>query len=200
MADVAETIEESGRRIGSHAWVEARLFEIVGRWSGTVPEPRARALFASQSHHHAWHAELWHDLLPALPHVATDAFVAPAAGDAALISALEELDAGGDVRDGAASAGGGTGGRDGGAEGPGAAGNAGGEDDGRLVTLGRLTVLYRRVLPELAARYADHLARTTPVTDGPAIRVLRLVTADIEADTAEGEALIEALGGPHPPA
>ena len=30
MADVAETIEESGRRIGHHAWVEARLFEVVG--------------------------------------------------------------------------------------------------------------------------------------------------------------------------
>ena len=30
MADVAETIEESGRRIGRHSWVEARLFEIVG--------------------------------------------------------------------------------------------------------------------------------------------------------------------------
>jgi hypothetical protein len=176
MADVAETIEESGRRIGSHAWVEARLFEVVGRWSGTVPEPRARALFARQSHHHAWHAEMWHDLLPALPHLPTDELVAPTEGDAALVAALEEPDApaGGD-----------------------GAGEQG--EDGRLATLGRLTALYRRVLPELAARYADHLARTTPVTDGPTIRVLRLVTADIEADTAEGEALIEALGGPHPP-
>ena len=92
MPDVAETIEESGRRIGHHAWVEMQLFEILGRWSGTVPEPRAQALFASQSHHHAWHAEMWHVLLPALPHLPTADLVAPTEGDAALVASLTALD------------------------------------------------------------------------------------------------------------
>ncbi len=34
--DDSQTIEESGRRIGGHAWVEMRLFEKLGRWSGVV--------------------------------------------------------------------------------------------------------------------------------------------------------------------
>ncbi len=92
MADVAETIEQSGRRIGHHVWVEMRLFETVGRWSGTVPEPRARALFARQSHHHAWHAELWHALLPALPHLAPSQLVAPDEADAEIVATLTSLD------------------------------------------------------------------------------------------------------------
>jgi len=92
MPDVAETIDESGRRIGHHAWVEMRLFETLGRWSGSVREPRARALFASQSHHHAWHAEMWHGLLPALPHLPTSDLVTPTDDDAALVATLTALD------------------------------------------------------------------------------------------------------------
>mgnify|MGYP003403007899 CR=1 FL=1 len=69
MADVAETIDESGRRIGHHAWIEMRLFETVGAWVASVSEPEVKALLAAQSHHHAWHAELWHGLLPGLPHM-----------------------------------------------------------------------------------------------------------------------------------
>ena len=64
MGDVAETIEESGRRIGQRAWVEARLFETLGAWSAAVADPRARARLAAQSHHHAWHAELFDRVLP----------------------------------------------------------------------------------------------------------------------------------------
>jgi len=92
MADVAETIEESGRRIGHHAWVEARLFEIVGRWAGTVAEPRSQALFARQSAHHGWHVELWHCLLPALPHLAATQLVASEGADAERVATLAALD------------------------------------------------------------------------------------------------------------
>jgi hypothetical protein len=96
MADLAETIDESGRRIGHHAWVEMRLFETLGQWSGSVPEPRAKALLASQSHHHAWHAELWHALLPALPHLPAADLVAPAEDDAEVVASLAALDDAGD--------------------------------------------------------------------------------------------------------
>jgi hypothetical protein len=92
MATTAETIEQSGRRIGGHAWVEMRLFETLGRWSGVVDEPRARVVLAAASRRHAWHAELWTGLLPGLPHLATADLVAPGDGAAALVAALEDLD------------------------------------------------------------------------------------------------------------
>jgi hypothetical protein len=92
MAHVTETIERSGQRIGRHAWIEMRLFEVLGRWSGTVVDSRARALFARQSHHHAWHAELWHDLLPALPHLPASGLVVPDEASAELAATLGELD------------------------------------------------------------------------------------------------------------
>jgi hypothetical protein len=92
MATTAETIEETGRRIGGHAWVEMRLFETLGRWSGVVDEPRARVLLAAASRHHAWHAELWMGLLPGLPHLPAADLVAPGDGAAAMVAALEDLD------------------------------------------------------------------------------------------------------------
>jgi hypothetical protein len=159
MADVAESIEASGRHIGHHAWVEMRLFETLGRWSGTVSDPRARALLAAQSHHHAWHAELWHALLPALPHLPAADLVAPSEATSELVATLAELD-----------------------EAPAPA------DD-----VSRLAAIYRVALPRVTAAYRDHLARTTPVTDGPTIRALGLVLADLDADTRAGLDLLAAL-------
>jgi hypothetical protein len=159
MASVAETLEQSAWRVGRHAWVEMRLFEILGRWSGTVAQPRARALLASHSHHHAWHAELWNGLLPAVPHLAVAELVAPDEADAALIAGLDALD---EV----------------------------GTDDADP----RLRAVYREALPHLVRTYSGHLDLTTPVTDGPTIRVLRLVLADLDRDRTAGDELIDALG------
>ncbi len=78
MIRVAETIEQSGRRIGQHAWIEMRLFEAIGAWVTSVPELEVKAVLAAQSHHHAWHAELWHGLLPSIPDLRTADLVAPA--------------------------------------------------------------------------------------------------------------------------
>ena len=207
MADVAETIEESGRRIGRHAWVEARLFEIVGSWAGTVAEPRSRALFARQSAHHAWHVELWHGLLPALPHLADNQLVGPDGTDAEMVASLAAFDdrsgtagtaeigdvgvAAGTADTGDAKVAAGTG--DAGVEpgGPEGSAPAGAAD--------RLVALYRRVLPARLAAYDDHLAHTSPVADGPTMRVLRLVRTDLAEDILAGEALIEALGPPPGP-
>jgi hypothetical protein len=161
---VAETIEQSARRIGHHAWVEMRLFELLGRWSGTVPEPRAQALFASHSRHHAWHTELWHSLLPVVPHLAAVDLVAPDEADAALIASLEALDEG---------------------DAPG--------------TARQLTAVYREVLPHLDRSLRAHLDVATPVTDGPTMRVLRMVLADIDQDRVAGDQLIEALGAAEAP-
>jgi hypothetical protein len=44
--------------------VETRLFEMLGSWVATVPEPGAKVVLARHAHHHAWHAELWRERLP----------------------------------------------------------------------------------------------------------------------------------------
>lgn len=167
MADVAESIEESGRRIGHHAWVETRLFELLGRWSATAPDPRTRALLASQSRHHAWHVELWHSLLPALPHLPATSLVVPDEAGAALIASIEPFVTPADEAR------------------PSSAG-----DEGSARALDGLEALYHDALPRLIAAYTDHLDHTTVVTDGPTIRVLRLVIGDLADDRAAGEALV----------
>jgi hypothetical protein len=174
MADVAETIEESGRRIGHHVWVEARLFEVTGRWSGTVDEPRTRALLGRQSRHHAWHVQLWHDLLPALPHLGPSQLVASGEDGAEMIAALEGLDdeADDDVDDT--------------------------PEAGTDAAVARLTALVRDAVPALERAYEDHLARTAPLTDGPTVRVLRLVLADLADDRTAGEALLDTLASTRP--
>lgn len=159
MADVAETIEDSGRRIGHHAWVEMRLFEVLGGWSGTVAEPRTRALLATASRHHAWHAELWHDLLPDLPHLPVADLVAPDEPTAAIVATLEAVDA----------------------------------TDPRA-TLAAV----HDALPRLVARYAGHLERTAPVSDGPIIRALGLVLTDLDGDGRALGDLLSALGAEAP--
>jgi hypothetical protein len=168
MADAAETIEASGRRIGHHAWVEMRLFETLGRWSGTVADPRAKALLAAQSHHHAWHAEQWHALLPALPHLAAADLVAPSEATSELVATLAELDEVPAPADDTAAA----------------------PDD-----VSRLAAIYRVALPRVAAAYREHLALTTPVTDGPTMRTLGLVLADLDADIRAGLDLLAELDG-----
>jgi hypothetical protein len=60
-------------------------------------------------------------------------------------------------------------------------------------TAERLAWLCDLELPALLDRYADHLARTTPVTDGPTIRVLGLVTADVRRDLDAACAAVAAL-------
>jgi hypothetical protein len=188
MAEGPETIEQSARRIGRHAWLEMRLFEVLGRWSGTVPDPRARAAFATHSRQHAWHAELWHGLLPAVPHLGAAELVAPDEAAAAIVAGLDALDAGGE---GASAAG------DEGGSGDDSAGDGPGTDTSvadapSLDTTAALTAVYREALPHLVRAYTDHLAVTTPVTDAPTIRVLRLVLGDLDDERASGDALIEA--------
>jgi hypothetical protein len=151
---VAETLEESARRIGHHAWIELRLFELLGAWVTAIPELEAKAVVAAQSYHHAWHAELWHGLLPSVPHLHAPDLVVPAGPATA-----EQIDS-------LAAA---------------------------MGTVERLAGLYDVVLPGLIAAYTDHLDRTTPVTDGPTIRALRLVLADEEEDQRTGEGLLRSL-------
>jgi hypothetical protein len=157
---VAETIEQAGRRVGGHAWVAARLFEMTGRWSTSVDDPRARAWLGAASRRYGWHAELWHGLLPAVPHLAVDELVSPPDVLAPLLAELDGLD-----------------------------GLAGAEDadragsdapvDGRTARLADLT---DRVLEAAIDELEQHRDVTTPISDGPTLRVLSLVLADMPAD------------------
>lgn len=73
-------LHASARQAGSARWLDARLFEILGGWVASVPEPQVKVAFASQSHHHGWHAGLWGERLPTLHDVDPATWVAPAPG------------------------------------------------------------------------------------------------------------------------
>lgn len=89
----AFTLAESVRRAGHYAWVEARLFEMVGAWVVAVPEPELKAMLADHAARFAWHAELWHGRLPAPGGSSPPGPVEPP--DAAFAALLELV--GGDV-------------------------------------------------------------------------------------------------------
>lgn len=60
------TLQETARRVAGYAWAEARLFEVLGGWVPTTPELEVKLWLVTQSSHHAWHAQLWRERLPAL--------------------------------------------------------------------------------------------------------------------------------------
>ncbi|MGH9065967.1 MAG: hypothetical protein ACRD0J_00345 [Acidimicrobiales bacterium] len=84
------TLWESARRVGAYRWVERRLFECLGGWVATVPEPSVRAALSAHSYHHAWHAELWRDRLPELAGADPEELTTPGhPGRAGFMAALE---------------------------------------------------------------------------------------------------------------
>jgi hypothetical protein len=165
--DAPSTLEASALRIGRYRWIEMRLFEALGGWVAGVPELDAKALLATHSRHHGWHAELWHDLLPVLP--TTDGGQpgagtpiedwAPPASDeqlAAFAAALTEPRAPG-------------------------------------LTLEKLVGVYRVALPHTIVTYTRHLRAASSVADGPTIRALRLVLSDELDHWRDGEMLLQSL-------
>jgi len=184
------TMDESARLVGGYAWVELRLFEIVGGWVPDVPEPEVKVRLAAQARHHAWHAELWLGHRPVVAGRDVDELVAaPSAGAAAALDALATRDAP------AASAAPGRS-RESAPAAPDASGRTG--DDGdpagdRGATLDRLAGLSRVVLPRLITAYGRHAEAGSAMADGPVLRTLRLVLTDDVADWREGEALVQSL-------
>jgi hypothetical protein len=83
------TLTEAARVVGGYVWVEERLFEILGGWVPSTPEPEVKLHLAAASHHHAWYASLWRDRLPELRELDGESFVTPpAAGVEALLATL----------------------------------------------------------------------------------------------------------------
>jgi hypothetical protein len=58
------TIDDTARAIARARWLERRCFEVLGAWVVSTPEPEVKLALARQSHHHAWHAELFDRVWP----------------------------------------------------------------------------------------------------------------------------------------
>jgi hypothetical protein len=166
-SDAPSALDASALRIGRYRWIEMRLFEALGGWVTGVPELDAKALLATHSRHHGWHAELWRDLLPVLP--ATDGGRAgagtpvdewaPPPSDEQLATFAAALT----------------------------------EPQALELTVEKLVGVYRVVLPHTIAAYTRHLRAASPVTDGPTIRALRLVLSDELDHWRDGEMLVQSL-------
>ncbi|MGH9148998.1 MAG: hypothetical protein ACRD0F_01485 [Acidimicrobiales bacterium] len=59
------TLIEQAAAVARFAHLERGLFEALGGWVATVPEPEVKLHLATHSRRHAWHADLCDDLLPA---------------------------------------------------------------------------------------------------------------------------------------
>lgn len=165
-------LDELAELIRSYLQIESRLFAALGERVPAVPEAEAKMMLSTHGYHHAWHAELWQSRLPGGPEAAAgpqsrlDAPMGRGAVDGRDLSGRpgrEDFWA------------------------------AWGEPGGAGSTIEVLAGTYRVVVPRLVAAYGSHLDRAAPVTDGPVIRVLRLVLADEVADWQEGERLLQGL-------
>ena len=164
------SLEASARRIGHYCWIEMRTFEILGAWSASVPDPAVRAALATHSRQHGWHAELWHDLLPVIgetdPDVGRPARCAESGKVASLIAPSgAALVAFVDALSG---------------------------PEAPELTIEKLAGAYRVLVPHAVSTYGHHLERTSPISDGPTIRALRLVLSDQRDHWHEGGALLQA--------
>jgi hypothetical protein len=59
-------IRDTARRLAHLAWVERRLFEVVGAWVVGTADGEVAALFAARSMHHGWRASLLEEQVPVL--------------------------------------------------------------------------------------------------------------------------------------
>jgi hypothetical protein len=59
-------IRDTARSLAHLAWVERRLFEVVGAWVVGTADGEVAALFAARSMHHGWRASLLEAQVPVL--------------------------------------------------------------------------------------------------------------------------------------
>jgi hypothetical protein len=154
-------LEAAASVIGAYRWTELQLFSLTGGWVPGTADPEVRLHLDLVSGEHGWHAELWGERLPVLDRLDPEALTRPL-GDALGPLFSTVKDALGE-----------------------------GQPDGGLLTLLRLAALYRVLLPRLLSTYERHLRHSVPVTDGPTIRVLRLVLRDEVESWQLGEMLLE---------
>jgi hypothetical protein len=166
----ALSLEASARRIGHYCWIEMRTFEILGGWSASVPEPAVKAALATHSRQHGWHAELWHGLLPVIGETDPDVGRPPRCAESEKLASLIAPPDAALVAFVDALAG----------------------PEAPELTIEKLAGAYRVLVPHAVSTYDHHLERSSPISDGPTIRALRLVLSDQRDHWHEGEALLQA--------
>lgn len=157
--------------VGGYRWIEQRLFELLGGWAAQATRPELRGHLDAQSGRHAWHASLWADRLPVRDGISADELTVAPVAAARVLDVLARAGTDLDGSDGSDAQ----------------------ADSVRSDAMLQLAGLYRVVLPRLVIGYSDHLRATTPVSDGPVIRALRLVLADEIEDWHAGERLVQGI-------
>lgn len=85
------TLQELAQVLGVWCWGERRLFEIVGSWVPSTPEPAVKACFAEASLRHAWRAARLEELFPSAYVPPASTLVRPGP-DAPMLEVLARLD------------------------------------------------------------------------------------------------------------
>jgi hypothetical protein len=92
----APGIDATARLLGAYAWIEGRLFEVLGDLTTRVGDvAEVGAFLDAQSQQHAWHASLFAERIPALPGLEPPS--APSAAVEALLDALAGTGSGADA-------------------------------------------------------------------------------------------------------
>jgi hypothetical protein len=85
-------IRDTARRLAHHAWVERRLFEVVGGWAANTSDGDVARVLGAQSYHHAWRASLFEERVPLLHDLDPGELEAPASLVAFLDAAAAPTD------------------------------------------------------------------------------------------------------------
>ncbi len=155
-------IGQATERAEAWAWVEGRLFEVVGALAITSARASCKIYFDACSQHHAWRSRLWLERLGSQPRQALRAApgeVGPPAPGKSLAPAaqLEE---------------------------------SLGVFSAMSGDVGRLAAYSRVLLARSVAGYRAWQRSCGPSADKPVERALSFVTADVSADWEDGESLL----------
>jgi hypothetical protein len=89
------TIGRLADRVGAYAWVEDRLFALMGQWAVGDASREVTVYLATESRRHGALAQAWHERLPARAGVERDLLVAAPPGP--LAEVFERLEGEGEV-------------------------------------------------------------------------------------------------------
>ena len=144
-------IVQRARCINAFAWIEQRLFEVVGGWASTETDALLKVMFDTESRVHGWNSLLWKDEMPPEGSLRAESsfssedqniLVAPG-----FVTVMDQIE-------------------------------SDWQDTG-VVSYGHLGVLCKVVLPRLLLTYRLHMAALSPVTDGSFTRAVSIVYDDI---------------------
>lgn len=86
-------MQDLGDRVGHDAWIERRLFEVLGAWTADSVSDAVTLHFDAASRRHGWHAQLCFDRLPELASLDAESLVvAPGENTGRLFESLAGID------------------------------------------------------------------------------------------------------------